>query len=277
MAEVIQESLAQTVQLWSVTTITKKAFGIGEGLANWIGSTVANAAVEEVEAWQAIERSAGRDEAVKYLAGVRYRKTEQARTRGTRFHTYAENLALGRDPGELEPLLVPYAEQLARWFHHFHPTFLMAEAPVYNIERGYAGTTDGVMELGGKRVIFDYKTTEHGPLSEKNRPPWPEAALQLCAYRRATEVGLLREEVTTERGRYYIYDPTAAHEPMPEVDGALVIVISPHDCRAIPVVTDDSVWHAFLIAMEAARWQEETSKHVFRTPLEAPKPPKEEA
>lgn len=273
------ESLAgvETRRLLSVTTLTDKAFGIGPGLANYIQYSIATAGVDEEEAWKAIKRSAGRDEAIKYLANVRYRKSEQAKLRGSAVHTIAEKLALGTDPGPIEPHLKPYVEQLARWLAHFQPEFLLAEAPVYNPERGYAGTTDGIMLLGGSRVIFDYKTTEHPPGGEKARPPWPEVALQLCAYRRATEVGVLREQVTTERGRYYVYDPTVQHAPMPEVDGALCIVISPYDCRAVPVVTDENVWRAFLVAVAAARWQEETSKHVFRgAVLEAPPNQKEE-
>jgi hypothetical protein len=50
---------------------------------------------------------------------------------------------------------------------------------------------------------------------------------------------------------------------MPEVDGALCVVVSPHDCVAYPVAVDDRVWAAFLYVKENARWQLVTSQDVI--------------
>jgi hypothetical protein len=150
----------------------------------------------------------------------------------------------------------------------------MAEAPVYHPAEHYAGTLDGIMELEGSRLVFDYKTTEHHPDGEKRRPPFPEVALQLCAYRHAREVGVLSEQRYAGGRRYYLYDPDVPHEPLPETDGAICIVMSPYDCFAVPVRTDEQVWDAWLHVIECARWQLQDGYGVFGPQLA---PPPEEA
>jgi hypothetical protein len=153
----------------------------------------------------------------------------------------------------------------------------MVEAPVYNATEGYAGTTDGILKLEGRPFLFDYKTTEHPPTKE-SRPPYGEVALQLCAYAHATEVGVLSEQRYSGYRRYYLYDPTAKHEVLPEADTdwALAIIVSPYDCRAVPTRIDEPVWQAFLNVKEVARFQTELAakRELFRPPFEAP--PEEE-
>ncbi len=253
----------EQLRLWSVTTLLKMGLGTGPGLINWIVDQVATAAIDKRATVEAMLRDNDRDGAIKYLKDQRWKKTDKAKVRGTDVHKAAEAIALGQEP-TIVPGTEAYVEQLARWIERFAPTFLMAEAPVYNPAEFYAGTLDGVIELDGKRLLIDYKTTEHAPDSGRSRPPYDEVALQLVAYARATEVGVIAEQrYDGKNQRYYMYDPTQAHEPMPEVDGALCIVVSPFDCTAVPVRITDAVWDAFLHVREAAQWREFDSKTVF--------------
>lgn len=252
-----------TEQLWSVTHLIKKALGVGEPIVDW---SVERTALDAVYSRKVVEAmiaqgTKGEEEAVDWLKQSRKRAMNKAQIRGTEVHAAAESLALGATP-IVDPALMPYVEQLARWMDTFEPRYLMAEAPVYNLAERYAGTLDGVMELDGERLLFDYKTTDKAP-DARSRPPYSEVALQLVAYARATEVGIIADRVTTSWERYYVYDPVAKREPMIEVDGALCIVVSPYDIRAIPVRIDDDVWRNFLYAKELAAWQKAGTRELF--------------
>ncbi|MCS7008086.1 MAG: hypothetical protein NZL88_11085, partial [Gaiellaceae bacterium] len=191
-----------------------------------------------------------------------------AMARGTNLHKAAESLALGVMP-DVDEQTLPYVEQYARFLSEHRPEFLMAEAPIYHLTHGYAGTCDGVAIIDDQRVVIDVKTTEHGPDSGRARPPFPEVALQLVAYRRAELVGVISEQRYASGRRYYLFDPDGSHEPMPQTDGAVCVVVSPYDYQVVPVRTDDVVWQVWLHVIECARWQVETSRSVFGPPVRA--------
>jgi len=260
--------MAEPLRLWSVTTLLKLGMGTGDALVNWAVKTTAEYAIDQRASWAALAES-DRDGALELLTKARYRKSGKASARGTDLHKAAEQLALGIAP-EVEPEILPYVEQYRRFLVEHEPEFLMSEAPVYSPGRFYAGTCDGIMVLEGQRLLFDLKTTEHAPDSGRSRPPYGEAALQLCAYRRAEVVGVISEQRYASGRRYYLYDPEAAHEPMPETDGAAVITISPFDYTITPARTDDEVFKCFLAVREAARWQVDVSSRVFGPQISAP-------
>lgn len=260
--------MTEPIRLWSVTTLVKLGLGTSDALVNWAVGTAAEYAIDNADIIGPLA-ARDRDAAVKLIRDSRWSTSGKAATRGTDVHKAAEALALGQQP-DVDDHVLPYVGQYRRFLDEHAPTFLMSEAPVYNPTFGYAGTLDGIMELGGKRVVFDIKTTQHAPDSGRSRPPFPEVALQLTAYRRAEQVGLLSEMRYASGKRYYLYNPDAQHEPMPDTDGAVCIVISPYDLMVVPVRTDDGVWKAFRHVMEAARWQVSTSKNVFGPPITAP-------
>jgi len=72
------------------------------------------------------------------------------------------------------------------------------------------------------------------------------------------------------RRRYYLLSETerAAAEPVPEVDGGLVIQITPESCEAYPMRCDEEVHRAFLYVTEAFRWVEQTSKTAMAPAIE---------
>lgn len=252
----------ELLRLWSVTTLLKMGLGTSEGLVYWNCEQTAIAAVDKRATLEAMLRESGRDETVKWLIKERWNATERAKVRGSDVHRAAEAIALGQ-----EPIIVPgteaYVEQLTGWLRKWQPRFIMAEAPVYNVTHAYAGTCDGVMEIAGTPVLFDYKTTEKGP-DAKSRPPYHETALQMTAYAHAESVGVLSEQrYDGFRQRYYVYDPTVEHAPMPAVKGAICIVVSPVDCYAVPVSIGPKVWDAWLHVLAMARWNSEGSKQVF--------------
>lgn len=261
--------MSEPLRLWSVTTLAKIGLGTSDPLVNWAVMTTAGAAYDKIGVLEAFVKEGDREGAVNWLKDQRWQKSGQAAARGTDLHTAAEALALGQKP-EVEDHILPYVHQYQQFLHDFRPTFLMAEAPVYHPTLGYAGTCDGILELDGQRLLFDLKTTDKAPDSGKSRPPYAEVALQMAAYRNAEWVGVLSEMRYASGKRYYIYDPDAAHEPMPETDGAICIVISPYDYMVVPVRTDAEVFKHFRHVMECARWQVTVSRNVFGPPIGAP-------
>lgn len=260
--------MVEPAKLWSVTTLIKQGLGTAEPLVNWAVTATAGAAYDRYKILRQFIEDEDRDGAVKWLADQRWQKAGKAMARGTELHKAAEKLALGQPP-EVEDHIVPYLDQYRRFLEEYQPTFLMAEAPVYNPTLGYAGTLDGVVVLDGEPLVADIKTTEWGPDAltpagkPKMRPPYPEVALQLVAYRRAELVGLLSERREAQGGRYYLFDHEQQHEPMPETAGAVCVVVSPFDYTVTLVRTDELVWRSWRHVIACARWQVETSRQVI--------------
>jgi hypothetical protein len=254
--------MSDPVRLWSVTSLIRLGMGTSDALVNWAVRTTAEYALTHATSLGELDR----DGALDALVRARYRSSGKAMARGSEVHKAAEALALGA-PIELEPEARPYVEQYQQFLIDHSPAFLMAEAPVYNPARFYAGTLDGIMQLDGQTVVYDIKTTDKAPDSGKSRPPYPEVALQLAAYRRAEIVGVLSEQRYAGGKRYYLYNPDGEHQSMPKTDGAVCLVISPYDYQLIPVRTDDEVFKCFIACRECARFAVDVSRRVFGPPI----------
>jgi hypothetical protein len=259
------------LRLPSVTTIIDGGLGTSPALTNWVARTVATTAVDQPDVIGAMLKVGDRDGAIAYLAQSRYRSSNRAKIRGSQVHQLAEAVALGLEP-TVPPEHEGYYRQLLGWLEAFKPRYISAEAAVYNLTFGYAGTLDGIVEIDGQTLLFDIKTTEHGPNSERTRPPFESSALQLVAYASAEQLGLgAPERVQEARGRFYRYDPDAHYLPMPPIDGAFVLVLSPEDCIAVPVRIDEEVWSYFVYVRENFRWREEGSMSLFGPPFDPPR------
>jgi hypothetical protein len=260
--------MTETKRFYGVTSITKLGMGTGRALVEWNARMPAETAFDRFNTLSSFVADGDRAGAVKWLMDSRFAESGAAKARGSEIHVAAEKLALGVSP-EVDEAIVPYVDQYRLFLSEFQPEFLMAEAPVYNETYAYAGTTDGIFLIQGKRLLFDIKTTKvmPGELNASGKPkhrgPYEEVALQMAAYRRAEKVGLMAERVENYYGRYYVYDPTKHFEPMPETDGALAIMLSPADYRVIPVRTDDEVFRCFLAARRCARFNVDVAKRVF--------------
>jgi hypothetical protein len=252
-----------------VTTLIKDALGTSKGLVEHNKRVVAGICFDRIKMLQQFVEDGDRDGAIKWALDKYWDDLGSAAARGSDVHRAAEQFALGVVP-EVEEHILPYVEQYRRFLEDFAPTFLMAEAPVYNRTFSYAGTLDGIAVIDGKTVVVDMKTTAHGPDSGRNRPPFPEVALQLTLYRHAELVGLLADRKEVFYRRYYEFNEQAQHEPMPETEGGVCIVISPEDYLVVPVDTSERMWKAARHVLQVARFQNETSKAVFGPPIAAP-------
>lgn len=252
--------------LWSVTTI------IGGGLPKpvlipWGMKTVAEYAVRNYRRLYAMCQAAEGDEEAVYhivawLKGSPYREREKKADLGTLLHSIAEARALQKALPTITPDVAPLYQQFRRFEEECEPEWEMSEATVYNVRESFAGTLDGIGRLRGKRVpeawrnrlvMADYKTGGEIDLRDprNSKGVYPEAALQMSAYAHAEGA--------------YLAPGTVA--PLPPIEGALAVHITPETYQLIPVEIGEPVWRSFRYVRECFRFMEEISKGVLGEPL----------
>lgn len=291
----VQASKPETddVTLWSVTSILNALDK--PALLYWAAEQTAKAAIASARSLPARVEEEGEDAVVKWLRDARFRSRKDelsAAQLGTTVHGLAERWVLdGARPDtdviesdirhhvqiEGDALATEVVTVSAMLDHfggfldEFAPGFEAAELAVYSPTYGYAGTLDGIATIGGRRVVYDIKTTRKVTDSRGNPSgPYPEVALQLAAYRHAELAATWRpRRYERFRRRYYLLSATeqAASVPVPETDGAVVIHVSPAALTVRPVRTDTEVFRAFLHTIEIARWSQQTSSTVIGDPL----------
>lgn len=265
-------------RFWSVTTI------IGcldkPALVPWAAIETAKAAIDRANVWQGILESDGRNEAINYLKGARFRrgKGERSATElGTAVHKACEWKAIhGRyrdeDKNDLE--LRPYLAQYNLFLKEFQPEFIAAEVTVFNPTYGYAGTADAFLYIDGTPYLCDYKTSRDSVDGQgKLKGPYPEVALQLAAYRYAELAAVWRaRQAEVFKRRYYVLNDSerALGVPVPEVAHGLVIYLTPDRYAVHAVRCDEEIFEYFLHVVEAARFVTDTAKSVVGNPLIPP-------
>jgi hypothetical protein len=281
-------------RLWSVTTI------IGcldkPALLYWTADETARAAIRTDRTWKAMLDEQGEEETISWLSGARFRGNKDQLTSaqlGTVVHSCCEQYALtGQRPQdneiasfirqenntltkggiERETVVVnQMLDQFDRWLQLWQPSYQAAEVTVYSPTYGYAGTCDGFLTIDGVPLIVDYKTSRKS-YDKNGKPtgPYPEAALQLAGYRYAEMAAVWRpRRYEKYRRRYYLLSPEeqAAAVPVPDVEGGVIIHITPEHCEAYPVRCDKEVHERFLFVQEAARWHYEMSKDAIGLPM----------
>lgn len=285
------------LRLWSVTALLNAL--AKPGLDIWKERQGPTFACEEYldhkasAPWVSRLLKEGVGSAVKYLTAFRWPSDELAATEtGTAVHSACEQYVItGQRPDreEVEGFMVAAQErrspndrlsdpeviateaqtieamldQFEGWLDRFQPRYLAAEVTIFSPTYGYAGTSDGFLEIEVP-WIFDIKTSRDD-VDGRGRPkgPYPEAALQLAAYRYAEMAAPWRaRRFEHYRRRYYALSPTEQEMavPVPPVEGGLVLYITPERCEAYPVRCDESVFESFLAVVDAARWSYELSK-----------------
>jgi hypothetical protein len=246
-------------------------------LLYWAAEQTARLAIRVSKSLPVRVEEDGLEETVKWLRDARFRppKGERSATElGTAVHDAAEQYALTGVRPEVDAEVLPYLDQFDRWAQIWQPKYIAAEAAVYNLTFGYAGTLDAMAEVGGMKCIVDYKSSKKSvDLDGKPTSPYPEAALQLAAYRHAELMATFRARRFEKfRRRYYLLNDVERDMAMemPQVDGGLVIHITPEHCDAYPVKCGEDVFEAFCYLIENFRWQQELSKTVIGLPLERP-------
>ncbi|MGH7177638.1 MAG: hypothetical protein ACREJC_09680, partial [Tepidisphaeraceae bacterium] len=252
-------------QYWSVTTLIKGGIP-SPALTYWAAKATAEFAVanhRQVSAMLDAVRLTKDDmgflrvtdpdavqSAIDWLKGSPWRERDRKADLGSAVHAAAEAYVLGASPPKVPDEAFPYIESFHAFLDDWKPKYELAEASVYNRTFKYAGTLDAIAVVDGlnvtpTRLILDYKTTGSGV--------YPEAALQLSAYRNAEFVGMR----------------DGSEQPMPAVDGAAVVWLKPGGYEFIPVITDDDVFRSFRHCVEVFRWAEEISKGVIGNALPA--------
>lgn len=264
---------ADDLRFWSVTTIIGTL--AKEGLIYWSAEEAVKAAVRVAKSLPARIEEEGEEAVIKWLRDARFRQPKGQRSAaelGSAVHAACEEYALTGVRPEVDDEVLPFLEQFDGWCERWQPEYFMAEASVYNLTYGIAGTLDAGLTIQGVPLVTDYKSTRKD-VDGSGRPtgPYPEVGLQLAAYRHMELVATFAaRRYERFRRRYYLLSEAeqALSAPMPKFDGGLCIHITPKRCVAYPVRCDEEVFESFLYVLEGARWALETSKSVIGAPLE---------
>jgi len=249
-----------------VTTILEQGCAKGDALTIWAGNITAETAMAHLPQLVAARTPEQRAEMTTWLKRAHVRKKDERRDVGSAVHRLIEADVLGEPvPEELldNPELAPFLEHFFRFVDEWQVTFEASEMVVGNRTCGYAGTLDYLLRSPLIAAEFDVPaatvfvgdTKTGGELDVKG--VYPEAALQMAAYRRA-EVAWLRDGSTVPM--------QAAHTT------GVVLHLRPEGFRLLPVVCDDDVFAAFRVIQQAAEWASGLSKKVIGSALKLPAP-----
>ena len=203
---------------------------IGDGipkpaLVDWAARTTAEYAVDH---WDELAQETG-TQRLRKLERARWDKTRAATARGTDVHDVAMRLAAGQEV-QVPDELAGHVDAYLRFVDEWQPVELLVEAPVFHRTMHYAGTLDLVARLAdGNNWLIDWKTGGTGI--------YPEAALQLSAYRNA---------------EFYV-DAAGAELPLPPIDrcGCVWLRADGYDLK--PVDAGPETFLIFRYAQQVAR------------------------
>jgi hypothetical protein len=181
-------------------------------------------------------------QAVREVKRAPWQQRDQAAELGTAVHAAIEADAAGHPRPELPDRAGPLLAAYERFAADHRPTWLASEATVFSRRYGYAGTLDAICALPclGRVVVLDCKT---------GRGVYPEAALQLAAYAHAEFIG----------------HPDGTEQPLPAIEGGVVLHLRPTGYRLIPVPVGRAVLEAFLAALAVFRWTTDLAPNVLPT------------
>lgn len=252
-------------KLRRVTTILSQGSTKGDVLSLWAANLVAETAFNNLPRLVAASmRSDEREAMYDWLRKAPTRKKDERADIGSAVHRIIEaHILQAPIPADLveDPEMAPYLRHFLQFVEDWQVTFEASEMVVGNREAGYAGTLDYLMRSArieaainapaGVVLMGDTKTG--GELDVKG--VYPEAALQMSAYRKA-EVAWLRD---------------GSEVPMPAShDVGVVLHLRPEGYRLIPVKCGDEVFAAFRVVQQSADWVSGLSKKVVGEALRLP-------
>lgn len=190
-------------------------------LPRWAAKETALYAVAQADT---IAKLAQDDEgaAVDLLKGAPWRASGKKAEAGTNVHEAVEAWLTGAHRDD-SPTEADHVEQFAAMWARMGFALRYAEAQVFNLGVGYAGSVDVIAEREGEVWVLDVKT---------GKGPYPEHALQLSAYAHAEQVA--RTDGTLE--------------DMPAVTHAAVVDLKANRSRVIPTDIGAEVFRAFRAA-----------------------------
>lgn len=256
-------------RLRSVTTILSG--GVPKpGLVHWAGNTCTDAAIDALPALVAASRFPEQLEELRsWIRRAHTRKKDERAEVGSLVHGVIESRLLGTElpeiirSGDTEwrtdgPELAPFLEQFLAFEADWAPEWTASEMVVANPEDGYAGTLDYLLSGNGligralvnagyaidpeQEIAGDTKTGgDWGRLTSAGHVHgvYPEASLQMAAYRRAT-VCWLRD---------------GQKVPMPPTnDVGVVLHLRPEGYRLYPTRCGDLEYRYFRHAQMVDEW-----------------------
>jgi hypothetical protein len=166
---------------------------------------------------------------VELVKAAPWKIRDAAADRGTLVHALAEAIALDQTP-TVPPELEGYVRAYENWVADFQVEYVAAEASVYSREIGYAGTLDAIVRVPSLgQILVDFKT---------GKDVYPEAALQLTAYRWADFIGM----------------PDGSEVYMPDIDGSYVLHLMDGKYHFVSVKDDRARW---LSVVDLFHWSNE--------------------
>ncbi|MET9465841.1 hypothetical protein ABZY44_13740 [Streptomyces sp. NPDC006544] len=248
-----------------VTTILEQGCAKGDALTIWAGNITAETAMEHLPQLVTASRiPEQRAEWTTWLKRAHMRKKDERKDVGSAVHELIEAEVLGKPmPAELleSPELAPFLHHFGRFVKEWQVDFEASEMVVGSAQAGYAGTLDYLLrspllaDVYGlpPAQLFMGDTKTGGELDIKG--VYPEAALQMAAYRNAAVAWL----------------PDGTRVPMPPTySTGVVLHLRPEGYRLIPVFCGDDVFRAFLTIQKAAEWASGLSKKVIQPALTLP-------
>ena len=219
-------------------------------LRYWAAKQVATFALEEKDLWLPVAEKDPKA-AFDMIKGAPWRTQENSAALGSAVHAAVEARILGSDVdiATLDSEVQPFVQSFLNFEKLFEPEWEMSEATVLSYKHGYAGTIDAIAtfnkpELGlVGRYLIDWKTGKTGP--------YPDAALQLAAYRHSDVILL----------------PNGSETDVPVCDGAIVVKVRPRSYNVHPVDVTENTFKFFRHLQMAFKWQHDASKEVIGTAI----------
>ena len=208
-------------------------------LTRWAAKETATFAVQNVRSWQDLDEQA----AIDLLKGAPWRQSGGAMEKGTRTHEIAEKLLLNQPVDFVPPEIQNPVRGVAQIIEWLKPEVLFLEASIFNMTRGYAGTTDLIAKIDGETWMIDWKTS---------KDVYPDMGLQLAAYGHG-------EVILKSDGREIA---------LPKIDKYAVAHV-PKTGKASLVMIDvtEADFEAFLAALAIFEWRAGRAKEIIKTKL----------
>jgi hypothetical protein len=211
-------------------------------LIGWAARAVAGYGIDHWEELAGLSPS----ERLRALEKAPWSERDEAAVRGRVVHSLVERLAQGEEL-EVPEHLVGHVDSYLQFVTQWRVRDVLAEFVVVSRTCRYMGTADLLAELGDGRLwLIDWKTAKSGV--------WPEAALQLAAYRFAET---------------YLA-PDGSEQPMPQVDrcGALWLRADGYDLH--PVTAEHDAWMRFRYAQVLAQFNRLPREETIGESLQPP-------
>lgn len=223
-------------------------------LAPWNAKLTAELAADMApELARMVERD--RDGTVDYLKGAARRYTSLRSRIGGDAHDLFERMIRGEHIGRVHPDLESYRAHFEDFLSAVNPELVRAEDVAWSDTHNYAGSFDAILRVwldpdadvptvtpdrSGVPVLLmvDWKTS---------KDTHAEVALQMSAYANAD----------------YILTSEGEQIPMPAIDGAAVLHITPDQWAFISVRIDPDVFEFFLALRKVFNWDREANKTVL--------------